>query len=91
MATISKARLESVLRSKLGLKEPGFRLEKAGDKLSGSIISPTFLGKKDHERQRLIWEALDDEFGAESVHLVGTLLAYTPEEWGVNLEAGVEN
>ncbi len=59
-----------------------------GVKLSGSIVSSTFKGKKDHERQHIIWDALEDEFGAESLHLVGTLLAYTPEEWGVNLETG---
>ena len=87
MATVSKAKLQHVLTKRLGLKDADFVLEKVRFELSGSIISPTFKGKKDHERQRMIWDALDDEFGAESVRLVGTLLAYTPEEWGVNREA----
>jgi hypothetical protein len=39
----------------------------------------------DSERQRRIWEALDAEFGPESMDLVGTLLAYTDAEWDVDL------
>jgi hypothetical protein len=35
-------------------------------------------------------DALDAELGAESVQEVGTLLAYTPEEWNIELPAAID-
>jgi hypothetical protein len=35
----------------------------------------------------MIWDALDAELGAASVTEIGTLLAYTPDEWNINLPA----
>lgn len=87
MQTLSKQKLEDALTNALSLIEPKFILEKVGQKWSGNIISKTFSGCKDLKRQQMIWDALDAKFGAESVHLVGTLLAYTPAEWEVDLEA----
>jgi acid stress-induced BolA-like protein IbaG/YrbA len=78
---LTKEKLEEILTQKLGLAAPTFHLEKVGGQLVGDLISPTFKGKRDHERQKLIWDALDAELGAESVVLVGMLLAYTPDEW----------
>jgi acid stress-induced BolA-like protein IbaG/YrbA len=85
MATVNKKQLESVLTHRLKLKTPQFVLEKVGQKWSGNVISPSFNGIRDEERQRLLWDALEAEFGSGSVHIVGTLLAYAPEEWEVNL------
>ena len=85
MATLSKQQLQDVLTNRLKLIAPQFVLEKVGRKWSGNIISATFKGLNDEERQRRLWAALDAEFSAECVHLVGTLLAYTPAEWEVNL------
>ncbi|HVX83743.1 MAG TPA: hypothetical protein VH253_02915 [Phycisphaerae bacterium] len=62
-----------------------FALESAGPKVSGSIISPSFRGIPDSERQRRIWDALHQEFGPDSVQRAGTFLAFTPDEW--NLDA----
>jgi len=56
-----------------------------GGKVSGSVISDSFSGMSDSDRQKRIWDALDQEFGEESVKLVGTLLAYTDAEWNVDL------
>lgn len=78
---MSQDKLRQLLTARLQLAEPTFRLEKVGAKLAGSIISPTFAGKSSRERQRLIWDALAAEMGAESVQQVGTLLSYTPDEW----------
>ena len=61
-------------------------LESAGSKVSGSIISHSFRGIPDSERQRRIWDALDAEFGRESVHRAGTFLAFTPDEWDLDEE-----
>ena len=92
MATITKGKLQGILTRRLGLVDPEFRLQKAGDRLVGNVISVTFKGKRDHERQKLIWEALEAEFGAESPVLVGLLLAYTPDEWnlGANPKEGAK-
>jgi acid stress-induced BolA-like protein IbaG/YrbA len=49
------------------------------------VISETFQAKSDRDRQRLIWDALTAELGDQSVQQVGTVLAYTPREWNVEL------
>ncbi len=84
---MSKVKLQQLLTERLNLRDPQFKLEKIGAKLAGSVISETFRGKTDRDRQRMLWDALDAELGPESVHEVGTLLAYTPGEWGAELPA----
>ena len=87
MPKLTKSSLEKTLTKRLALKEPRFKLEKlAGGRLSGSVISDYFSGMKYLERQRKLWAALDAEYGPESVQLVGTLLAYTDEEWDMDLQ-----
>jgi acid stress-induced BolA-like protein IbaG/YrbA len=78
---LSQKRLKQILTESLRLKEPEFHLEKAGNRLVGDIISPTFRGKGDHKRQDMIWDALEAELGHDALLLVGMLLAYTPDEW----------
>jgi stress-induced morphogen len=63
---LSKEQLERILSSRLMLKDPKFLIERAGSRLVGDIVSPTFKGKRDHERQKMIWDALDNELGAEA-------------------------
>jgi acid stress-induced BolA-like protein IbaG/YrbA len=82
---MSKIKLQRLLSQNLALNRPVFKLERIGSKLAGSIISNTFRGKTDRRRQKMIWDALDAEMGPASVKEVGTLLAYTPEEWNVDL------
>ena len=82
---MSKVKLQQLLTKRLELADPVFRLERIGTKLAGSVISETFKGKSSRRRLRMIWDALDAELGAASVHRVGTLLAYTPEEWNIDL------
>lgn len=84
---MSKVKLQKLLSDGLGLKQPEFRLEKIGSKIAGSIISETFRGKSDRVRQEMIWDTLDAELGPDAVLEVGTLLAYTPEEWNIELPA----
>lgn len=78
--------VQDILTRRLNLRSPRFELESVGAKVSGSVISPSFRGMRDSERQRRIWEALHDEYGPESVYQVGTLLAFTPEEWDLDTE-----
>ena len=87
MASASTTKLKTVLTKRLRLRDPEFHLERlSGGKLSGNIVSDTFRGVDDVERQRRIWDALDEEFGDGSREVVGTLLAYTKGEWHVPLE-----
>lgn len=76
--------IQSALTRRLNLDTPRFQLESAGAKVSGSIISPSFRGMTDTERQRRIWDALHEEYGAESVRRGGTFLAFTPDEWDID-------
>jgi acid stress-induced BolA-like protein IbaG/YrbA len=78
-------RLKEILTRRLRLRDPQFRLEGKG-RVSGRVVSSTFAGKGDSDRQKLIWDALDAELGPGSVKEVGMLLAYTPDEWDLQLE-----
>jgi acid stress-induced BolA-like protein IbaG/YrbA len=83
---IAKSRLETSLTKRLKLQAPIFHLEALPDrKWSGSVVSDSFRGVANVDRQRRIWDALDAEFGPKSVAFVGTLLAYTQAEWNVDL------
>jgi acid stress-induced BolA-like protein IbaG/YrbA len=90
MAKLTKTQLEEVLKRRLKLRAPKFVLEKIGSKLSGSIIDDKFIGSGDLERQRAIWDALEGEFKADAVQLVGTVLAYTNEEWDTPLQGNTK-
>jgi acid stress-induced BolA-like protein IbaG/YrbA len=59
-------------------------LEKYGSHWNGSVISKTFHRKGDHERQKMIWDALRRALGEEARSRVGMILAYTPEEWDID-------
>ena len=81
--------IEEVLTRRLGLEAPEFRLEPAelsGPRVSGIVISRSFYGVRDLDRQNRMWDALDAEYGPESVRRVGTLLAFTPDEWHLDDE-----
>jgi acid stress-induced BolA-like protein IbaG/YrbA len=51
------------------------------------VISDTFRGKADSARQQMIWDALESAFGPQAPQHVGTLLAYTNDEWDIDLPA----
>lgn len=81
MKKITQADVRGILEQKLALKDPLFRLRTYGGRINGSVVSRTFDRKGDLRRQRMIWDALDDALGPDSVKHVGMILAYTPEEW----------
>jgi acid stress-induced BolA-like protein IbaG/YrbA len=87
MAKLTKDKLKAILKIGIGLADPDFHLQRAGNRWTGNIISSTFKGKRDHERQKLIWDALAAEIGEEAGLLVGLLLAYTPDEWNLDTKA----
>ena len=81
---LTKTRLEKILRDKLHLNDPVFRLEVYGNRINGLVISDSFKRKGDSQRQEMIWDALTGALGPDSVKLVGMILAYTPEEWNLD-------
>jgi len=86
MAKLTKKRLTSFLTERLSLADPDYRLEKYGGRWVGHIISRSFKGKDDYQRQHMIWKALQAELGPKPNTQVGMLLAYTPEEWNLGAE-----
>src|SRR5580704_3914918 len=87
MATLTQVGLINLLTDSLKLREPRFVLERDGSMISGSVISKSFQNKDDLERQQTIRNAVDAALGVEARRQVGTILAYTPEEWDVDFEA----
>lgn len=83
--------IQSALTRRLELEAPRFALEMTGAKVSGSIISTSFRGMVDSERQRRIWDALCEEYGPESVHRGGTFLAFTPDEWDLSEDSNAND
>jgi acid stress-induced BolA-like protein IbaG/YrbA len=83
MQRLTQASLQKLLTRELKLKDPEFHLAtgRAG-LLNGHIVSPTFKGKRDRQRQGMIWDAIEFAIGREAAaKQVGMLLAYTPDEW----------
>ncbi len=83
---LTQKELKDVLTRGLKLKDPLFRLETHGTKISGSIVSDTFTVWDDARRQREIWDTLEKEYGSDSTARVGVLFAYTTTEWNVVLD-----
>src|SRR5437762_1385475 len=83
VSNLTKSKLRAILSRRLRLADPKFIIEKAGGRLVGDIISPSFAGKRDRERQELIWGALEAELGPDAGKRVGMFLAYTPDEWSL--------
>ncbi|MHC4445247.1 MAG: BolA family protein [Planctomycetota bacterium] len=64
-----------------GIENPVFELEEApGDKVSGFIISPTFAGKTQIERQNMVWDYLDNNLDKEQILRIVSLVTVTPDE-----------
>ena len=78
---MSKVKLQRLLARRLGLDAPKFVLEQDGDTVVGSVISKSFRGADDFERQTRIRATLREELDPNSLKQVGMIFAFTPEEW----------
>jgi len=87
MAALTQAKLIALLTESLKLRAPRFVLERDGAMISGSVVSESFHNQGDLVRQQAIRNALDAALELDARRHVGTILAYTPEEWDVDLEA----
>jgi len=65
----------------LGLENPQFEFEVTPTgKIGGFIISQSFLGKTQIERQNMIWDMLDRIFDTQKRLKIIGLLTMTPDE-----------
>jgi acid stress-induced BolA-like protein IbaG/YrbA len=78
--------LQNILANRLKLKEPRFKIRDFGGMLGGSVISNSFRNRNDLERQSMVRGALEAELGLEGARAVGTILAFTPDEWDMGSE-----
>lgn len=64
-----------------GIETPEFRLEEtSGSKVAGFIISKTFEGKTQIERQNMLWDYLDDNLDKEQILRIVSIVTLTPDE-----------
>lgn len=70
-----------ISNSASGIVDPKFDLEEMpGGKVAGFIISPTFVGKSQIERQNMVWDYLDDKLDKEKILHIVSLVTVTPDE-----------
>jgi len=73
--------LEAAIRFRLGLENPQFEFELTPTgRIGGFIISESFFGKTQIERQNMIWDELDKVFDKEKRLKIIGLLTMTPDE-----------
>lgn len=74
--------LETLLRSpESGIATPEFELEEtANGKVGGFVISPTFAGKPQLDRQNMLWDYLDHHLGRDQIIHIVSLVTLTPNE-----------
>ncbi len=49
-------------------------------KVGGFIISPSFAGKSQIERQNMLWDYLDGNLGQDKILRIVSLITITPDE-----------
>lgn len=55
-------------------------METPNGKVGGFIISPTFAGKSQIERQNMVWGCLDGHLDHEHILHIVSLVTITPDE-----------
>ena len=64
-----------------GISDPQFDLEAMPTgKIAGFVVSKTFEGMPQIERQQKIWSVLDKTFSPEQLLKIVTLITVTPDE-----------
>ena len=83
-----KEKLKALLAApESGIQSPVLDLEKRPNgKLGGFLISPTFFGKSQLDRQNMVWDYLDAHLSKDDVLKVFPLIAVTPAEMGEDFE-----
>ena len=67
--------------TKSGIQAPMFDLDQLPNgRVSGFLISPTFIGKDQIDRQKKLWDYLEKVFPREKTRKIAVLVTITPEE-----------
>ena len=77
-----KDTLETLIKDRAsGIAAPELELEEAANgKVGGFVISTTFAGKPQLERQNMLWDYLDHTLNPDQVLHIVSLVTLTPEE-----------
>lgn len=78
--------IKRLLTEQLKLKSPDFHLSvgRTGH-INGQVVSESFEGKGDRQRQGMIWDVLAAIVGNEEAEKqVGFIMALTPFEWNLD-------
>ncbi|MCX7045855.1 MAG: hypothetical protein NTX50_10285 [Candidatus Sumerlaeota bacterium] len=64
-----------------GILMPQFDIKShRGGNVGGFLISPSFVGKAQIERQKMVWDYLDKIFPREKTRKIDILITITPDE-----------
>ena len=64
-----------------GIQSPEFDLEETPNgKVGGFVISKTFAGKSQIERQNMLWDYIDKNLSKEQILHIVSLVTVTPDE-----------
>lgn len=64
-----------------GINQPRLDLEETpGGRVGGFVVSPTFAGMPQIDRQDLLWKCLDRNLDRERIQQIISLVTVTPEE-----------
>jgi tRNA-dihydrouridine synthase len=64
-----------------GITDPEFDLEVTPTgKVGGFVVSPTFSGKTQLERQNMVWDYIDGHLDKDDILRIVSLVTVTPEE-----------
>ena len=77
-----KDELETLIKSsESGIDAPELELEETSNgKVGGVVISPTFAGKPQLDRQNMLWDFLDHHLGRDQILHIVSLVTLTPDE-----------
>jgi len=78
-----KEELVELLRQpESGLRDPYFDFEVTSKKVGGFVISPSFEGMSQLDRQNMVWDYLDGRLPQEKLLRIISLITLTPAEAG---------
>jgi hypothetical protein len=63
--------------------DPGFAIDfdpSPPDRVTGTLTLEVFNGKKEYERQNMIWDVLDEELTDDERFMITIIIANTPRE-----------
>jgi acid stress-induced BolA-like protein IbaG/YrbA len=62
------------------IADPTFELEETAGKVGGFVISSSFAGKPQLDRQNMLWDYLDRHLDREQILHIVSLVTLTPDE-----------